>query len=659
MHPQAVPIGRRAALVSARVRPWLWALPLVLALLLLGGVAAWLQVSDQRDLEERERTLLGDALSLEQQLRKEIDFERERLVDIARQADAGHWTPTRLAADADVSAGLRRRWVSLTWLDARGQVRVQVPDGAASAPERRGMTYHLTAPMADGGQLLARYALQPLLTQQTPWWINRRYAVRLVDEFDETLAIAADATRAPSGRMHRISFDPPVPGVWLELAEREAFVPWYRALPLPLLGAVLALLVWATWLLARQVRQVERTQTAWRDEAAWRRAMEDSLSVGLRVRDAEGRLLHVNPRFVELTGYTEAELLGRAPPMPYWHPDEMDEAWTRHHRNLAGHAPRAGYEARWRTQAGRDLWVMILEAPLIDAAGAQIGWMGSVVDITERKQAEELERRRNERLADQARLMTVGEIASSLAHELNQPLAAIASYNAGLQNALASLPDVPPRLREALERQAEQARHAGRIVQRIRAFLGRRAPQHEACDLVAITDSAVALLRHDLRRQQVQVQVQHMQTALPVQADPVLIEQVVINLLRNGADAQAERGDTASPGTAARLSVCTDVHDGQARVSVLDAGPGLGGHSMDELTAPFFSTKASGMGLGLAISRSIIEAHRGRLLAQDVSGSGACFSFSLPLAGCSNPSPAPGVGADAEGGAGERSAAHV
>jgi two-component system, LuxR family, sensor histidine kinase DctS len=150
-----------------------------------------------------------------------------------------------------------------------------------------------------------------------------------------------------------------------------------------------------------------------------------------------------------------------------------------------------------------------------------------------------------------------------------------------------------------------------------------------------------------------------MQTALPVQADPVLIEQVVINLLRNGADAQAERADTASPDTAACLSVCTDVHDGQARVSVLDAGPGLGGHSLDELTAPFFSTKASGMGLGLAISRSIIEAHRGRLLAQDVSGSGACFSFSLPLAGCSNPSPAPGVGADAEGGAGERSAAHV
>ena len=315
------------------------------------------------------------------------------------------------------------------------------------------------------------------------------------------------------------------------------------------------------------------------------------------------------------------------PPMPYWPPDALDEVKQRSDRNLAGQAPREGYEARWRHRSGREIDVLVFETPLVDAGGRQIGWLGTILDITERKRLAEREQRQLEALAQTARLTMLGEVASTLAHELNQPLTAIASYNTGVMNSLQRLGLDDPLVLGALQRLGEQAAQAGRVVQRIRHFLTRHEPQIEACALNPVLQAALGLLAKELTQREVQVELALAADLPAVRADAVLIEQVVINLLRNAADALREQ-----PG--ARRIVLTSwasAEDGCVWVSVRDNGPGLQGRSAETLFAPFYSTKAEGMGMGLAICRSIIEAHHGVLSAEPAPDGGACFRFSLPV----------------------------
>jgi two-component system sensor histidine kinase DctS len=185
----------------------------------------------------------------------------------------------------------------------------------------------------------------------------------------------------------------------------------------------------------------------------------------------------------------------------------------------------------------------------------------------------------------------------------------------------------------ALAQQGEQAAEAGRIVRRIREFLTRRAPQREACNLAGVARRAAELLQRDLQSAQVQVD-----WVLPAQlplvfADPILLEQVLINLLRNAADALlgATRGGAeGTPVRRIRISA-QSVGERFFRLDVEDNGPGLQGRSVEALSAPFYSTKSDGMGMGLAICRSVIEVHHGGMDAGSSNLGGARFSFTLPI----------------------------
>jgi two-component system sensor histidine kinase DctS len=258
--------------------------------------------------------------------------------------------------------------------------------------------------------------------------------------------------------------------------------------------------------------------------------------------------------------------------------------------------------------------------------------MGSIVDVTERKRLEELERRQREVLANHARLSTLGEVASTLAHELNQPLTSIVSYSAGIAKALERQTDLDPDLVAAAQALSSHASQAGDIVHRIRARLTRRDPVMESAAINPLVAHAVTLLQRDLKRVGIDVSLE-LDTGLPtVHMDRIGIEQVISNLVRNAGDAMA--GSTGKKHIHVRTWLSHAPPLGQppgwVTVEVTDRGTGLGGRNIETLTEPFFSTKREGTGLGLAICRSILESHGGILHAQDAPGIGAQFSFSLP-----------------------------
>jgi two-component system sensor histidine kinase DctS len=631
----ALPPKPRTSLLGMRWRhlATLWAWPFVLSLVFVLGVMAWLAKADLDEREARQAETISDVLSLEAQISGWLDGETRRLQVLADLVSAGAVSPDTFDNQALVLDGMRRFWVSVTWVDARGRIAAQVPDD--QLPPRSvyrdtdtdtGMAAHVSVNVEGGGSLVARYSTANLLRQSVPWWLASKYDIRLLDAQEDVVAATVNGERQPDQIWYRKSLGGSMQGCWLELATRERLVPWWRSAPMALMAGFVPLLAVASWMLRQQMQGVARAEEAWRTEAAWRQAMEDSLAVGIRARDLDGRLIYVNRTMADMVGYTPEELEGVMPPMPYWPRDEIELAMKRHQRNMAGGAPRDGYESRWQHRDGRPVEVMVYEAPLVDAKGQQIGWMASVVNITERKRMEERERKQAEAMAHHARLTMLGEVASTLAHELNQPLSAIISYNAGVQNALQRQGFSDALVLNAIQRMGEQASHAGRIVKRIREFLTRREPQREPCDINEVVESAMGLLLREITRHGVAVSMQLDRQLPQIEADPVLIEQVAANLIRNACDAMATQKGPR------RLQVQTQLAlDGQfVKVVVTDNGPGLQGQTIEGLCAPFYSTKSDGMGMGLAICRSIVELHYGALDAHDAPGGGAVMSFSVP-----------------------------
>lgn len=253
----------------------------------------------------------------------------------------------------------------------------------------------------------------------------------------------------------------------------------------------------------------------------------------------------------------------------------------------------------------------------------------AATDVTARRAAENLNREHEAKLQSTARLVAVGEIASSIAHELNQPLAAVANYVRGCLRRLRSEGADAQALAGALELAGEQAERAGQIIRRVRDFVNTRQPVLSTLDLNGLVGRAVAAPDAGGEGRV----ALHLAPGLPpASADAVMVEQVIRNLVRNAFDAMAEAGQRDKP-----VDVVTALGDeGMLVVSVADRGPGISAQARDRLFEPFFTSKPEGMGLGLNICRSIVEFHGGRLWATPREGGGAEFHFTLRAAG-SNP----------------------
>jgi len=642
--------------------PWRWLVPVLLVLLFL-LVLLWLPwQARQMEANERQEQLIADTLWVEQTLRFELARSEEALATLG--ADLAADTPP---AQPALQARLQQMFKNghelrrIAWLDADGKLLAlrgsELPEhgltqssrdaqlmsrstrngrysDAYGAGDAHGglVDYHL--PLYHQGRfvgsLLATYNLQTLLDENVPWWFAQDNALSLLDRDERVVARRAAGGPGHGVYTHKRALD--LPGAQIALAT-DSVKGAPKLLPNLLVGSVIVLALGLVLSLAALWRHIARTiaaENALRQQMAFRTAMENSLLTGLRARDLEGRVTYVNPAFCRIVGLPANELLGKKPPMAYWAPEVTGEYEQRFRKILAGQATPQ-FETVFQRPDGTRVPVLVFEAPLVGADGRHTGWMSSVLDITDRKRAEELARQQQEKLETSARLATMGEISSMLAHELNQPLAAISSYTAGALNVLekGGAGDGAGMLKRALEQANTQARRAGQIIRSVHEFVKKREPRRESVMVPQVIEGIRSLIELQARQSYVTLQVDVPADLPQVEADRVLLEQVLLNLTRNAIEAMQ---DIDRERRVLRIEAAHDEAQAKVSVSVIDNGHGIPPEVAERLFSPFFSTKAEGMGMGLSICRTAIEFHGGTLTHAANPGGGTVFTFTLQRA---------------------------
>jgi len=362
-----------------------------------------------------------------------------------------------------------------------------------------------------------------------------------------------------------------------------------------------------------------------RQSDTFRQAIEASTTGGLRARTNEGRITYVSPAFCRMTGFGREELIGSSfPSVPYWDPLQLESNLEKFNRAINGEISSNGLEVSMQRKNGETFDALVIESPFIDSAGQHIGWLGAVVDITEQKRVREQNQRQYERLQATSRLITMGEMASTMAHELNQPLAAISSYVTGCLNQLESNQVDIAELKEVQDKIARQARRAAGIIGRVHSFVRRAEPNFAPNNLNFIVREAIALVEISTTKHDARINYE-LQRNLPlVNVDAQMIEQVIINLLRNGVDAMID-----TPSEKRVITISTYLINNGIALSIADQGRGIPPEIASHLFEPFFTTKEKGMGMGLNICRTIIELHHGLLAFEPNPSGGTIFTLTL------------------------------
>ncbi|HEX7009903.1 MAG TPA: ATP-binding protein [Phycisphaeraceae bacterium] len=337
------------------------------------------------------------------------------------------------------------------------------------------------------------------------------------------------------------------------------------------------------------------------------------------------RIIYVNPGFERMTGYQAHEVIGRTPRILQG-PRTSRAVLDRLRKQLEQGLPFHGQTVNYRKDGSEFIldWDI---TPLRNAQGRITHWVSIQRDVTAQKAAEELARRHEEELAHIGRLSTMGEMASGLAHELNQPLAAITNYIQGCLRRLQSGPIPPGDLEQIMTRIAAQAERASQIIRRLRNFVRKRQTRRSSTRVNDLVMDAIALIEPQVRQQNIQLRLE-LGADLPlVLLDSIQVEQVILNLVRNAIEAMEDNAPQD------RMLTIQTVRESPAlvRVSVRDRGQGVAQGAYNRIFDPFFTTKPRGMGMGLTISQSIVQAHHGRLWAQRNEDRGMTFHFTLPV----------------------------
>jgi PAS domain S-box-containing protein len=790
--------------------------PLISVLLFLAAIISVFWYLRNEEMEREVDAVKRDTEITQQQIGLRLIANQEALVRIARDLVGRETDATVFVTQAESFARERPEITRLTWLSNRrvpranhmampqgrdGAVDLDAPDPSLPVPERASVpdaayrsardfqrpaysrtfkdttgspVFQLHLPLVDrgifAGTLMVEYSVDALVRYFVPPEVAQRHMVSILD--DQQAVLASTVTGMPgqaSARKTVISDLPLTPALNGLILRGHGYRTSIGLIGNTLFWMVVALSVLTVWMLLgtwRHMRRRTQIQSALVQETNFRRAMENSMPTGMRAMDMEGRISYVNAAFCQMTGFTEAELVGRLPPFPYWPHERIEENGRFLQQELQGRSPAGGIEVKVMRKDGSVFDARMYVSPLIDPKGQQTGWMTSMTNITEAKrirdqlsasherfttvlegldasvsvlsvaQGELLFANRSYRLwfggdarghgalaggvtassflpeadeevdnlsglptqeltetgvhprevyveslqkwfdvrarylqwtdgrlaqmliatditarlraeelaavqADKAqvtsRLVTMGEMASSVAHELNQPLTAITNYCNGMVSRVRAETIQKDDLVAALQKTARQAERAGQIIHRIRAFVKRSEPQRQPSQARQIVEDAVELAGIELRRRNVAIRTYVAQRMPTLMVDPILIEQVVLNLLKNAAEA-IDQAQLPAPRRHIELRVVprhTPEEGGVIEFSVTDMGPGIKEEVIGRLYEAFFSTKPEGLGIGLSLCRSIVESHRGRIRAENLYNAGAVvgcrFAFTLPV----------------------------
>lgn len=795
--------------------------PLAAVLLFLAAIISAFWYLRLEEMDREQEAVKRDVEYAQQRVRLRLLERQEQLMRIARDISNKEVDTEEFVIRAESMVVQYPEMQVLSWIDERRRIKASYaapsvsaahlrPAGETLRPGETESMYSLArdlqqpvysqpvagadsagplqlhVPLAEagrfGGVILGEYSIDALLRYGVPAEVSAKYAVALLDGKGRLLAGASVPARNPATKLlpwagEPNSYEVPVSPVGNGLVLRaQAYRTSLGVIGSGLFWLVIALSAMTAWMLIANWRHTRRRMQAQRAliaETSFRRAMENSMLTGMRALDMQGRITYVNAAFCQMTGWSEAELVGRTPPFPYWPEEDRELLAARLDDELHGRTIQGGFQVRVKRKDGSLFDARLYVSPLVDAKGHQTGWMTSMTDITEpnrireqlqasherfttvlealdasvsvaplgseellfanklyrlwfggqaaghlqmvaqagvpeqprttgesvddvdsfvglptgtltsvqsenaeiyvpelgkwlevrsrylnwvdgrlaqmviatditaRRHAEEQAAAQAERAQSASRLVTMGEMASSVAHELNQPLTAIVNYCNGLVSRIRSRQIEEDDILAALDKTSRQAQRAGQIIQRIRTFVKRSEPNRTPSDVGVMVNEAVELAEIELRRRNVRLS-HYVAARLPqLMVDPILIEQVLVNLLKNAAESiDHARRPPARRSVELRVVPKQVGEQPVVEFSVLDTGQGLAPEVMDRLYEAFFSTKAEGMGIGLNLCRSIVESHQGRMQAENIYNgadvAGCRFSFWIPVSGAIN-----------------------
>lgn len=375
---------------------------------------------------------------------------------------------------------------------------------------------------------------------------------------------------------------------------------------------------------ARDITESRRAQDALAEREAHLRSVLETVPDAMIVIDAKGVMQSFSAAAIRLFGYKQAEAVGRNVSMLMPEPYRAQHDGYMKRYNDTGEKRIIG-SGRVVVGQRKDGSTFPMELSVGEMkSGEKHFFTGFVRDLTERQEAQQRLQELQAELIHMSRFTALGEMASTLAHELNQPLTAVASYLKGAGRLLdAGQKDGVAMARDAVERAAQQALRAGQIIRRLREFVARGEGDRHAENLTKLIEEACALALVGAKQSGVQVTLGFESTSTLVLADKIQIQQVLLNLVRNAIEAmqEVERRE---------LKLSTQRVDGETvRIDVSDTGPGISPEIADQLFQPFITTKQAGMGVGLSISRTIIESHGGRIWVDPNPGGGVIFHLTL------------------------------
>ena len=377
----------------------------------------------------------------------------------------------------------------------------------------------------------------------------------------------------------------------------------------------------------RDITDRKAAELAQRESELRLRSILDTVPDAIVVIDAQGTIQSFSPAAERLFGYGSAEVLGRnvnvLMPTPYHeaHDGYLERYLRTGERRIIG----IGRVVVGLRKSG-ETFPMELQVGEF-AFGESRFFTGFVRDLTERREAERRIHDLQAELLHASRLSVMGQMASTMAHELNQPLTAVMNYLEAGRQLLATGAGGPERIGEMMEKAIAQAQRAGDVIRRLRGFVSKGETERRIQSLNQLVEEALALALVGARQRSVRASLELDHALPPVLVDQVQIQQVVLNLVRNAIEAmeEVERRELT-------IGTRAITEEGMAEVIVSDTGPGIAAELADRLFQPFVTTKATGMGLGLSICREIVEAHHGRLTTSPGSAGGTVFRLTLPLA---------------------------